>query len=227
MHKLLLLCFLCSGILTVAQAVSEDNIQAVKARGYVRYSDFGAIGDGKTDDIDAIATTHQVANQHGLRVKADTGATYYISGKDRTAVIRTDTDFGNAKFIIDDTLVENRNAFVFLVDSSLEPFEPGGIASLKKNQKKIDISLPQTCLVTVTNSKRKHYIRFGRNQNNGSSQTDIFIVGEDGTVDADTPIIWDFDQITEISALPMDETTLNITGGHFTTIANQAESNYN
>jgi hypothetical protein len=42
-----------------------------------------------------------------------------------------------------------------------------------------------------------------------------------------SPIIWDFDQITAITALPIDETTLTITGGHFTTIANRAESKYN
>ena len=42
----------------------------------------------------------------------------------------------------------------------------------------------------------------------------------------DAPIIWDFDQITDITALPIDEKTLNITGGRFTTIANKAESKY-
>jgi hypothetical protein len=42
----------------------------------------------------------------------------------------------------------------------------------------------------------------------------------------DAPIIWDFDQITDITALPIDETTLTITGGRFTTIANRAESKY-
>ncbi len=42
----------------------------------------------------------------------------------------------------------------------------------------------------------------------------------------DAPIIWDFDQITEITAFPIDEKTLNITGGRFTTIANRAESKY-
>ncbi len=40
------------------------------------------------------------------------------------------------------------------------------------------------------------------------------------------PIIWDFDQVTDITALPIDEKTLTITGGHFTTIANKAESKY-
>ena len=206
--------------------VSPDDVLKFKSTGLVRYSDFGATGDGKTDDIDAIAAAHAFANQHNLSVKADEGATYYIGGKERTAAIRTDTDFGTASFIIDDRNVQNRNASIFLVSSSLQPFELQGISSLKRNQEKIDVSLPGTCLITVTNSNVRRYIRFGPNQNDGSPQTDIFVVDQKGNVDMNTPIIWDFDQITEITALPMDETTLHITGGRFTTIANQAESRY-
>ncbi|MEE8320500.1 MAG: hypothetical protein V3R68_01515 [Gammaproteobacteria bacterium] len=206
--------------------VSPKDVSKFKAVGLVRYSDFGAKGDGKTDDIDAIAAAHAFANQHGLLVKADEGATYFIGGKERTAVIRTDTDFGTAAFIIDDTEVQNRNASIFMVSSNLRPFNPEGIASIKRNQEKINVSLPGTCLITVTNSHVKRYIRFGLNQNNGSPQTDIFVVDKNGNVDMDAPIIWDFDQITEITALPIDEKALNITGGRFTTIANRAESKY-
>jgi hypothetical protein len=206
--------------------VSPKDVLKFKAIGLVRYSDFGAMGNGKTDDIDAIAAAHAFANQHGLLVKADEGATYYIGGKERTAVIRTDADFGTAAFIIDDTEVQNRSASIFRVSSSLRPFNPEGIASLKRNQKKINVSLPATCLITVTNSHVKRYIRFGPNQNNGSPQTDIFVVDKNGNVDMDAPIIWDFEQITDITALPIDEATLNITGGRFTTIANRAESKY-
>ena len=206
--------------------VSPKDVLKFKAIGLVRYSDFGARGDGKTDDIDAIAAAHAFANQHGLLVKADDGGTYYIGGKERTAVIRTDTDFGTAAFIIDDTEVQNRNASIFMVSSSLRPFKLEAISSLKRNQEKIDVSLPGTCLITVTNSHVKHYIRFGLNQDNGSPQTDIFVVDKNGNVDMDAPIIWDFDQITDITALPIDEDTLNITGGRFTTIANKAESKY-
>jgi hypothetical protein len=206
--------------------VSPKDVLKFKAIGLVRYSDFGARGNGKTDDIDAIAAAHAFANQHGLLVKADEGATYYIGGKERTAVIRTDTDFGTAAFIIDDTEVQNRSASIFRVSSSLRPFNPEGIASLKRNQEKINVSLPATCLITVTNSHVKRYIRFGPNQNNGSPQTDIFVVDKNGNVDMDAPIIWDFEQITDITALPIDEATLNITGGRFTTIANRAESKY-
>lgn len=206
--------------------VANKDVQLFKTRGWVRYSDFGARGDGKADDLEAIAGAHAFANQHGLAVKANEGATYYISGKERTAVIRTNTDFGTAAFIIDDTEVQNRNASIFLVSSSLQPFQLKGISSLKRNQEKIDASLPGPCLITVTNSQVKHYIRFGLNQNNGASQTDIFIVNKNGKVDMDAPIIWDFGQITEISALPIDEKPLIIKGGRFTTIANQAESKY-
>lgn len=207
--------------------VSPADAQKFKARGVVKYSDFGARGDGKTDDMDAIAATHAYANRQSLPVKADDGARYYISGKNRTAVILTDTDFGKAEFIIDDTEVENRNANIFLVSSNLRPFRPEGINSLRKNQEKIDITLPGTCIITVTNSNIKRYIRFGPNQNNGSSQTDIFIADRNGNVDMQAPVIWDFDQITDINALPVDETTLTISGGRFTTIANRAESKYN
>jgi len=206
---------------------APEDILRFKANGMVRYSDFGAKGDGKTDDIDAIAATHAFANQEGLSVKADDGANYYIGGKNRTAVIRTNTDFGKASFIIDDTDVENRYANIFQVSSGLQSFKPEGITSLKRNQEKINVTLPGTCLITVTDSNIKRYIRFGANQNNGSSQTDIFIADKDGKIDMNAPIIWDFDKITAITALPIDETTLTISGGRFTTIANKAESKYN
>lgn len=206
--------------------VSPKDAKSFKAKGQVHYRDFGARGDGKTDDMDAIAATHAFANQHKLTVKADQGATYFIGGKSRTAFIQTNTDFGTAAFIIDDTNVENRNANVFQVSSNQQPFKLEGITSLKRNQEKINASLPSSCLVTVTNSNVKRYIRFGPNQNNGSSQTDIFMVDKTGKVDMNAPIIWDFDQITDITALPLDETPLTITGGRFTTIANQAESKY-
>jgi hypothetical protein len=207
--------------------VSPEDVLKFKANGMVSYSDFGAKGNGKTDDIDAIAASHAFANQHNLMVKADEGAKYYIGGKERTAVIQTDTDFGTSAFIIDDTEVQNHKADVFLVNSSQQTFKPEGITALSRNQEKINISLPGTCLVTVTNAHIRRYIRFGPNQNNGSPQTDIFIVYKNGNVDMNTPIIWDFEEITEISALSIDDKTLTITGGRFTTIANRAESKYN
>lgn len=211
---------------TLLVNVPKKDIRRFKARGVVRYSDFGAKGDGKTDDLDVIAATHAFANQHGLRVEADPNATYYIGGSSRTAVIQTDTDFGTAAFLIDDTNVQDRTSHVFLVSSTLQPYKPEGISTLKRNQEKIHVSMPRTSIITVTDSNIRRYIRFGPNQNRGSAQTDIFIVDRNGNVDMNAPIIWDFDQITDITALPIDDDTLRIKGGRFTTIANQAESRY-
>ncbi len=206
--------------------ISPADLQKFKQRGWVAYKDLGAKEDGKKDDMDAIAATHAVANQFGLSVKTGAGASYYIGGKERTAIIRTNTDFGTANFIIDDTEVQNRSAPIFVVSSALQPVKLETIASLKRNQPKIDPSLPGACLVTVTDSLVNRYIRLGLNQNNGTPQTDIFLVDKNGNVDMNAPIIWDFDQVTAINALPIDEKTLTVTGGRFTTIANKAEAVY-
>ena len=193
---------------------------------FVLYSQFGAKGDGKTDDIEAIIRAHAFANEHGLPVRADDGATYYIGGRDRTAIIRTNTDFGTAAFIIDDTDVENRRSDVFRVTSRHEPFPLEGITRLRRDQERIEATLPGPALIRVTDDKVRRYIRYGPNLDEGSPQTDVFLVDAEGNVDMDAPIIWDFDQITEITARLLDEETLTLRGGRFTTIANQGESKY-
>ncbi|MEQ8239394.1 MAG: hypothetical protein RIA69_09285 [Cyclobacteriaceae bacterium] len=196
------------------------------AAGVVRYSQFGAIGDGKIDDIVAIAATHVYANEHNLRVEADAKASYYIGGKELIVNIQTSTDFKNATFILDDTNVENFKAAVFRVTSKLPAFSPEGITSLVKNQQQIPVSLGKPHLITLTNDQIKRYKRRGLNENSGHDQTDIFAVDKDGVIDPKTPIIWDFDQISEITAFPIDTVTLTLTGGKFLSIANQAESKY-
>ena len=218
---------LVSGFSSMAQVStvpSEETRKNILANRIVRYSDFGAKGDGKTDDMEAIVAAHAFANQHQLPVKASDVATYYISGKNRTAIIQTNTDFGKAAFIIDDTNVENIESAVFLISSTMQAIKLKGIPSLKRNQEKIEATLPGSCLITVTNANVKRYIRFGANANSGSAQTDIFKVDKNGVVDMNAPIVWDFDAITDITALPIDETVLTITGGRFTTIANKEQN---
>ena len=195
----------------------------------IYYSEYGAVGDGVTDDFQAIIDAHEAANITGAKVIADPGAVYYIGGAVKTVVIKTDTDWSGAQFIIDDSAVErspnNRNvwlqSWVFHVASALPSMEITSIQSLEKNQRKLDISLPYNSVLVAVNNATKQYIRRGADQNNGSNQTDIFIVDRDGNVDINTPIIWDFNRITSITAYPIDRTRLTIKGGRFTTIANK------
>lgn len=190
----------------------------------VQYEDFGAVGDGVTDDMEAICAAHDYANSQGLPIKTRPDAEYYIGPKALTAIIETDTDWSTSRFIIDDRAVEDNKLPCFLVRSSLKPFTLP-IKKLNRDQKHLDFYPERACYVKVTNSNEKKYIRFGLNQDNGSDQTDCFILEKDGSITV--PINWDYEQVTEIVALPIDDNPLLIQGGIFTTIANQAESVYN
>jgi hypothetical protein len=194
----------------------------------VYYSEYGAVGDGITDDFDAIIKAHDAANEAGLPVRANAGATYYIGASNKTAKIQTDTDWGDAKFIIDDSkvTVENRNSHIFNVSSKLSSIQVSTVKTLLKNQEKLDLSLPYNSFIVVTDHNTKRYIREGPNQNNGREQIDVFVVDKNGIVDMKAPIIWDYHNISSMIAYPIDTETLTVKGGHFTTIANQAESRY-
>ena len=165
---------------------------------YLTYEQFGAKGDGVSDDFPAIIATHAAANEMELPVKATNGKTYYIGNTTGTAIVRTDVDFGTAKFIIDDSNVslENRGYNIFEVKSAIEPINIEGIENLKRDQANIDVTLPGRCLVRVVNDNHKAYIRLGANQDNGTAQEEYFIVDKDGNIDPTTSPIWDYSEIT-------------------------------
>ncbi len=195
---------------------------------YVTYEAFGAVGDGKADDFEAIIKTHEYANANGLSVFADETATYYIGGANKTAYIMTDTSWSTARFIIDDTQVENRSAWVFNVAPAQGARSiTDKVSPLKIDATNIGTTLESKSLVVLTDSNVKRYIRKGANQNSGSNQTDVILVDENGNISPDTPLIWDFDAVTGATAYPIDTKTLTIKGGRFTTIANNASSEYN
>lgn len=204
------------------------------SRDYITYEEFGAAGDGRHDDMEAIVAAHDAANAKGLPVKARDGATYYISSRLLTASIRTDTDWGRARFIIDDSDIEvsedtdNIEAPVFKVESALPPYEVTGLEGrLLKGQASLGVKLPCRSLVRLVNDTRRVYIRKGENQNNGVPQQEMLVADADGNIEESSAIIWDYDRITKATAWPVDTARLTVRGGIFTTIANQAPSKYN
>jgi len=184
---------------------------------FVTYEEFGAVGDGVTDDMPAIVKAHDYANEHNLPVKAKDDATYYISGKAVFATIKTSTDFGGAHFIIDDREVEKRTQHCFYVKSDYE-YYPVEIDHLDIGQKKIDIPHEGNIYVKAVNDNKKVYIRYGANQNNGTSLQDCFTVDKDGNIG--TLMAWQFDEVTSAQAKCIDDEPIVIEGGTFTTIAN-------
>jgi hypothetical protein len=197
----------------------------------VYYKEYGAVGDGVTDDFNAIIAAHAAANTSGARVFADAGATYYIGGGARTARIETDTYWGDAKFIIDDTALTRSgtlwlDGWIFEIASAQPSYEITSVQTIKKNQEKLDISLPSASLLIAIDTTTRRYIRRGENQNSGQRQTDVFVVDENGNVNQSTPIIWDFDTVSSLTAYPIDKTMLVVKGGQFTTIANKGRNGW-
>ena len=213
-------------ILLLATALTAAPL--VYAQKFITYEQFGAAGDGVTDDMPSIIAAHNAANEQGLPVRAGSGRTYYIAAKARTAVIKTDTDWTGAHFIIDDVGLEgNVLTPVFDVRSYGEPFEVNGLTSLHKGQKKLGMKLPCEALVRVENRGKKIYIRKGLNQDEGTAQSEILLVSRSGRIASNSPVLWDYDKVTSALATPVDSKRLVIRGGTFTTIANQQASTYN
>ena len=70
------------------------------------------------------------------------------------------------------------------------------------------------------------YIRYGNNADNGSYQQEIILVDENGNVDPSTPIMWDYPELTSVSAYYAADRPITILGGKFITIANAAPREY-
>ena len=77
---------------------------------FVCYADFGAVGDGVTNDFFAIKRAHEYANLHNLPVKAGKAGDVFLlsetekDGYAESIKIKTDTDFGGATLVIDEHL---------------------------------------------------------------------------------------------------------------------------
>ncbi len=185
----------------------------------VTYKQFGAVGDGLTDDLPAIVAAHAHANEHGLPVRSDPTATYHLGRQALTAIIKTSTDWNTSRFIIDDSQgVEDHKRSLFEVQSMFEPV-PLAIESLKIGQKHLDARPDMDLLVYVENDNVRRFIRRGRNVNAGTAQREVFILKTDGTIEG--AIEWDYDTITSVEARPIDPETLVLSGGFFINIANR------
>ncbi|MBX3051551.1 MAG: hypothetical protein KF753_08770 [Caldilineaceae bacterium] len=191
---------------------------------FVTYEDFGATGDGVSDDLPAICAAHEHANSHGLPVKTRPDAIYHLGNRALTAVIATDTDWNTSRFTIDDSevtgKVEDHRASLFAVRSLLEPIELS-LDRLTRDQRQVDARPAHDCHVLVESDDKRLFIRRGLNQNNGVPQTDCFILRRDGSIEGD--IDWEYTNFSRLEACPIDEQALVLQGGIFTTFANRME----
>ena len=194
--------------------------------GAIWYEDYGAKGDGEAEDSAALKAAHDAANAAGKTVMASAGATYYIGGDNKTVTIQTDTDWRGASFTIDDRNVVSRNRLIFDITSKLKSYPIYNLMSLKAGADNVGITFDEKCLLVLVDQNIKQYIRRGANQNSGNNQAEVILVHPDGTIDPSTPLMWDYKTINTRKVYPIDKETLTVRGGTFTTIANEAPSQY-
>ncbi len=207
----------------------------------VYYKDFGAVGDGITDDYKAIFAAHAYANENGLSVVAEAGKSYYIGkGTLESVVIKTDTDWTGAQIIIDDRFIGPNDPEIkislFKVVSEYSGIRhdedselvkainaSGGI---KTDTKKIPYKPGRDTMLIPCNAEKMMYIRYGANKNDGDRQHEVMIIDGEGNIDKDTPALFDYEKITSVIERRIDDKPITLQGGTFTTHANQAPPAY-
>ena len=194
------------------------------------YSAYGAVGDGVTDDFNAIKATHAYANANGLTVYADEGKTYNLGQHNDNITIMTDTVWDGATFIMDDrgiapsSPVRGRSIFNLAPDTSSYNVSIRG--GLTAGQENVGVTFSTPVLLYISNSNVKQYIRYGANANSGANQQELILVDENGNVDSSTPIMWNYDVVTSAIAYPVGDKPITISGGTFITRANNAPREY-
>ena len=230
----------------------------------IYYSDYGAVGDGVTDDFFAIMAAHEEANAWGHTVHAGSkdrggaGFTYYFgkgSGSN-TITIGTDTYWHGCRFIWDDSeiaappYIPNTNTptgergddeyyasiFQFVPEKSSISYSGSRMPFTSLYEGATDLggwAPGERVLIQIYNSNIKHFIRYGANQNNGSSQNEILVIEADGTIAEETPVQWSYDVVTSMTVRYISDEPVTLSGadtqGEFAfidTIVNDAESYY-
>ncbi|MBQ8410067.1 MAG: hypothetical protein IJY39_14515 [Clostridia bacterium] len=209
----------------------------------VYYSQFGAKGDGEANDFAAIVKCHEYANANGFTVRADAGTTYYIGETDGVeAIVKTDVDWGDATFLIDDSIIPpespSRNAHIFSVtsDNEIKVFDEKSEIIQRINEnggfiagKTINVGYAPgyTALLTVYNDNHSAYVRYGVHGTGAHNPLrELVVVDKDGNIDPSTAFLLDYNQVTRIEELRSDDEPLTLRGGRFVTKANAAPPVY-
>ncbi len=193
----------------------------------IYYKDFGAIGDGVTDDFFAIKACHDYANEHGHTVNGTKGHTYYIGAANGTVsiTVKTDTYWNLCSFIFDDRDVPNPSegkayqTSIFKIVSDKPSYTLTGsklpVSQILSGATTFGDWQPgEKVMISIYDNSKRQYIRYGTNRDNGKAQSEFIIVNADGTIDPDTPVVWDYTNLSKMVVYPCDDTPITISGGY-------------
>ena len=214
---------------------------------YVTYEEFGAVGDGIADDFLPIYKAHEYANEHKLPVKADETKHYRIhlsfvgegdERKPQSITIKTDVYWGKAKFTIDDSDINHFDPWymsmakipVFTVPADhesqvitdreiLDGIVERGIEPGTKN---IDLGFKHDYPVMIipVNDKHKVFRRSGPyTPAQDVNRSELIVLDKDGNVSEETPIMFDYKYLSQVTVYRIDDKPITIDGGIITTDA--------
>ena len=191
--------FALSSITLATGDVNFTNTVFKKDISIVTYEEFGAVGNGKTDDYQAFYNTHVFANQSGQIVKATPGKVYYLrnsyfiaEGETKEAAhpipIKTNTEWTGAAITIDDSTLDYNNTidrkmtsinvFDVVSDYDSERYtitdktilnNVGSIGCTYGTTKIEGLNLGYPALLAVYNSNHKVYRRSGNSYVNATT----------------------------------------------------------
>ena len=208
---------------------------------FVYYSDFGAVGDGKTNDFYSMKAAHAYANEIGATVKADPDATYYV-GKTagESITVKTSTDFQGASIIIDDSFISpddpERTAPVFIIKNEKEPitYDKNGapvkilseFCPFDIDTKSIPFAPGYPAMIIPYDEGKKVYKRLGATSNSGADQHELIVIDKYGVINPDTPVLIPYENVTKLVVYRIDDEPICFENARITTIANRASREY-
>ena len=208
---------------------------------------FGAKPDDGQDDYAALKATFEFANKMGYDVVFPAG-TYTIGINTNGAIpIKTNVDFGNATFDLQDNLYTEANTPSASNTSTISTYGTN-IFDVVSSYKAVTVTgnLPATIAagatnigyapgykahVKIYNQNVKNYVRHGANNTkkveDQTSMYEVVLVDAEGNVDPTTPILFDYTAVTKMIIRRADEDPIKVEGGTFITNANKMYREYN
>ena len=212
-----------------SKKINELNSQMdtiIQQRGYVTYEDFGAKGDGVSDDGEYIRQAHLKANELNKQIFCPIPKKYYIKEIENIP-ISTNVDWNNSEIIIDDNTTLTKPIFIVKDTSptlTLNRDDCASLVNISKSTDKIELlSGYGDIFVELINEDKKIFIREGANADSGSNLSDMTIIDNNGVLKY--PLEWDFEKITQIKISPLPDNYLTIKNGIFKTVSDSYNSN--
>ena len=217
----------------------------------IYYEYFGAVGDGVTDDFEAIYRAHLAANEGGQSIKGTPGKTYYIkdtkiSGGIKNIIIRTNVDWTDSKILIDDSGLtatgqgkqsiftvtnDDDRAVIKITDKSVldainaDRIGPGTDKIIIPKEAMSNWDGP--VMIILYNSDHNVYRRRGYGGYTGETQKELVMLDSEGNVSTDTPLMFDYKNLTQVSIYRLDPSrAITIKGGEITTISSREDTAY-